>query len=177
MNELIQVTRKDTTLNSTLDIKSILSNANSTSIPSRLIGKNISSISQESYTIISSIHYLSQEQKDKLITKLINDSFQDPTKGRVCNDRNGQIRSFSLYMFIDQICDLQNSSYLCLIPRNPLKKQTGGILVGVKFTNTGMDIRILSGKRILQYKFDEYYIFQKLKEEDQLILYIQAQSL
>lgn len=156
MNELIQVTRKDTTLNSTLDIKSILSNANSTSIPSRLIGKNISSISQESYTIISSIHYLSQEQKDKLIIKLINDS---------------------LYMFIDQICDLQNSSYLCLIPRNPLKKQTGGILVGVKFTNTGMDIRILSGKRILQYKFDEYYIFQKLKEEDQLILYIQAQSL
>ena len=155
MNELIQVTRKDTTLNSTLDIKSILSNANSTSIPSRLIGKNISSISQESYTIISSIHYLSQEQKDKLIIKLINDS---------------------LYMFIDQICDLQNSSYLCLIPRNPLKKQTGGILVGVKFTNTGMDIRILSGKRILQYKFDEYYIFQKLKEEDQLILYIQRQS-
>lgn len=170
MNELIQSTRKDTNLNSTLDIKGILSNANSTQIPSRLIGKNISSISQESYTIISSIHYMTQEQKDKLITKLINDSFH------LCNDRNGQVRSFSLYMFIDQICDLQNSSYLCLIPRNPLKKQTGGILVGVKFTNTGLDIRILSGKRILQYKFDEYYIFQKLKEEDRLILYIQQQS-
>lgn len=156
MNELIQTIRKDTNLNSTLDIKSILSNANSTSIiPSRLIGKNISSISKESYTIISSINYLSQEQKDKLITKLINDS---------------------LYMFIDQICDLKNSSYLCLIPRNSLKKQTGGILVGVKFTNTGLDIRILSGKRILQYKFDEYYIFQKLKEEDSLILYIQQQT-
>jgi hypothetical protein len=154
-NELIQTAKKDTNLKSTLDIKSILNTNATPTIPSRLVGKNIQSISQETHTIISSIHYLSQEQQNELIIKLVNDS---------------------LYMFIDRCCDLKNSSYLRLIPRDPNKKQTGGFLIGVKILDIGMDILILSGKRVLQYKFDQYFIFQKLKEDELLFLYINNQD-
>lgn len=75
-------------------------------------------------------------------------------------------------MFIDRCCDLQNSAYLRLIPRDSNKKQTGGFLIGVKILDIGMDILIMSGKRVLQYKFDKYFIFQKLKEDELLFLYI-----
>lgn len=154
-NELIQTAKKDTNLKSTLDIKSILNTNATPTIPSRLVGKTIQSISQETHTIISSIHYLSQEQHNELITKLVNSS---------------------LYMFIDRVCDLHNSMYLRLIPRDSNKKQTGGFLIGVKILDIGIDILILSGKRVLQYKFDQYFIFQKLKEDDLLFLYINNQN-
>ena len=152
LNDLIQITKKDINYKSSLDINAILSNANTTpTIKPHLESKTLESITHETHTILSSIKYLSNEQKNTLITKLVVDS---------------------LYMFVDKLYDLHNSSYLRLIPRNPSKKQTGGILVGVKFTNIGIDILILSGRRMLQYKFDEYYIFQKLKDEELVILHI-----
>lgn len=150
-NEFIQTAKKDTNLKSALDIKSILNTNTTPTIPSRLVDKTIQSISQETHTIISSIRYLSQEQQNELTTKLVDDS---------------------LYMFIDRCCDLQNSAYLRLIPRDSNKKQTGGFLIGVKILDIGMDILIMSGKRVLQYKFDKYFIFQKLKEDELLFLYI-----
>ena len=147
MNELIKNTKKDESLHSSLDINNILSNANETTSRHYLLDKTNKSISKEINEIIHSIQYFTQEQKYKLLGVLDNN-----------------------YMFIDNLCDLNNSYYLRLIPRNPSKKQTGGVLVGVKFLSTGTDIMVLSGGRILQYKYDNYFIFMKLNQEDKLIL-------
>jgi hypothetical protein len=146
MDELIKNIKKDTSLHSSLDINSILSTATTTTTRHYLNGKTMHYISKEINEVINSIQYFTQEQKEKLLGVL-----------------DG-------YLFIDHLCDLQNSYYLRLIPRTSTKKQTGGVLVGVKFLSTGTDIMILSGKRILQFKIDEYYIFMKLNQEDKLIL-------
>ena len=147
MNELIKKTKGDTSLNSSLDINSILSNTDSILPRSYLIDKTLITLSQEINDVINSIHYFTQEQKDKCLGILTNE-----------------------YMYIYNLCDLNNSHYLKLIPRDPSKKQTGGVLVGVKILTMGIDILVLSGKRILQYKYDNYYIFQKFKYDDLLIL-------
>lgn len=149
-NKLVKA-KKDTSLHSTLDINNILSNAPTVSTMTTtrpyLEGKTMLSISKDVEHAVNSIPYFYQEHKDKLISVL-----------------------FNQYILIENLCDLQNSYYLRLIPKDPSKKKTGGTLVGVKFLSTGTDILVLSGKRILQYKFDNYYIFMKLKQEDLLIL-------
>lgn len=149
LNKLFKAEKKDTSLHSSLDINNIISNAPTMTTRPYLEGKTMLSISQDMEEVVNSIPYFTQEHKQKLISVLFNE-----------------------YMFIDQLCDLQNSSYLRLIPRDPMKKQTGGVLVGVKFLTTGTDILVLSGKRILQYKYDRYYIFMKMSADDLILLCI-----
>jgi len=46
----------------------------------------------------------------------------------------------------------------------------GGIVVDIKFTNSGTQILCKNKNRFIQYKFDDCITFQKLTEDEQLLL-------
>jgi hypothetical protein len=46
----------------------------------------------------------------------------------------------------------------------------GGIVVDIKFTNTGTQILCKNKDRFVQYKFDDCLTFQKLTDDEQLLL-------
>jgi hypothetical protein len=54
------------------------------------------------------------------------------------------------------------------IPRPVLTN--GGIVVDIKFTNTSAQILCKNKDRFVQYKFDDCLTFQKLSEDEQLLL-------
>jgi hypothetical protein len=54
------------------------------------------------------------------------------------------------------------------IPRPVLTN--GGIVVDIKFTNTGTQILCKNKDRFVQYKFDDCLTFQKLTDDEQLLL-------
>jgi len=55
-----------------------------------------------------------------------------------------------------------------LMPRPVLTN--GGIVVDIKFTNTGTQILCKNKDRFVQYKFDDCITFQKLTDDEQLLL-------
>ena len=75
------------------------------------------------------------------------------------------------YCPIEELHELRNGQYVKWIPKDDLNVlKPGGTYIGVKFCNTGtlLVIRTFFGKnvRIFHLKFDNYYIFQKIRKED-----------
>ena len=78
------------------------------------------------------------------------------------------------YCPIEELHELRNGQYVKWIPKDDLNVlKPGGTYIGVKFCNTGtlLVIRTFFGKnvRIFHLKFDNYYIFQKITEENILM--------
>ena len=79
------------------------------------------------------------------------------------------------YRYIDEIHELSAGKHVrwIRIPKIPTDKislTNGGIIVNIKFTDTGTQVLVKNGTRFIQYKFDECLTFQKLSSDEQLIL-------
>ena len=79
------------------------------------------------------------------------------------------------YRYIDEIHELSAGKHVrwIRIPKIPTDKislTNGGIIVNIKFTDTGTQVLVKNGNRFIQYKFDECLTFQKLSGDEQLIL-------
>ena len=81
------------------------------------------------------------------------------------------------YRFVDEIHELHKGKNVRWIRRlkdknpNQVRLTNGGIVVDIKFLDTGVQVLCLnSQQRFIQYKFDDCLTFQKLSPEEQLIL-------
>lgn len=79
------------------------------------------------------------------------------------------------YRYIDEIHELSAGKHVRWIrfPKTDTDKVTltnGGIIVNIKFTDTGTQVLTKNGARFIQYKFDDCLTFQKLSADEQLIL-------
>ena len=77
------------------------------------------------------------------------------------------------YCPIEELHELRTGQYIKWIPKeNTSIIKPGGVYIGVKFCNTGtlLTVRMIFGRerryRIFHLKFDNYYIFQKIRKED-----------
>jgi hypothetical protein len=77
------------------------------------------------------------------------------------------------YRLVDELQDLHKGKHIRWIRRANSKLTNGGVVVDIKFLDNGTQILCMnSGKRFIQYKYDECVTFQKLSQTESLILMI-----
>ena len=86
-------------------------------------------------------------------------------------DYNNKLKN---YRYIEDLSDMNYGSYIRWINiRDPskIKLTNGGIVCDVKFTNTGVNVVCKNARnRIFQIKIDECIVFQRLTDQEQVIL-------
>ena len=120
-----------------------------------------------------------------------NDYLENKTTGDIANTIMEELEELGLsqeeiepiyikllgYRFVDEIHELHKGKNVRWIRRlkdknpNQVRLTNGGIVVDIKFLDTGVQVLCLnSQQRFIQYKFDDCLTFQKLSSEEQLIL-------
>ena len=168
INEIFERAKKDPSLFSTMDIENLL-NTIENEKNDYLENKTMSDIAT---TIMEQLNDLKigSREVDAIYGKLIGYRFVDELhelhKGKhvrwvrkQCNNNikltNGQLGNIKL-----------TNGQL-----GNVKLTNGGIVVDIKFLDTGVQVLCLnSQQRFIQYKFDDCLTFQKLSVEEQLIL-------
>lgn len=76
------------------------------------------------------------------------------------------------YRYVDELHLLHKGKYVRWIRLDsPLTMSVGGVVVDIKFGDEGVNILCrLSSGRFIQYRFDRCMTYQKLSDEEQLIL-------
>jgi len=77
------------------------------------------------------------------------------------------------YKYVDEMTDLHVGSYIRWIPLtnpNELRLKQGSILCDIKITDDGLSLVCKGYNRHFQIKFDENLIFQRLSEQEQVLL-------
>jgi len=128
----------------TLDIESILENANSTS--PYLQEKTIEDIHREVFEAISEIPGMTNELLEEYCRKLAG------------------------YRYVEKLCDLQIRKNVRWIRKDTLKLTRGGLLLQIAFEADQVKLLCKSNQIFFRYTFDDCVNFQKLTVEEQLIL-------
>lgn len=75
------------------------------------------------------------------------------------------------YRLVDELHELHKGKHVRWIRRDTNKLTNGGIVVDIKFLDTGTQVLCKNSmNRFIQYKYDECITFQKLSHTEQLIL-------
>lgn len=115
-------------------------------------------------------------------TNLINTSFQ-----QIAKDKNDILQNLHLqkdklkdfhkklrhYRYIDELNDLKYGQYIRWINLNneSLKLTSGGIFLDLKLLNNGTHVVCKNNmNRVFQIKFDECIFFQKISNQEEIIL-------
>jgi hypothetical protein len=151
ISNIFESAKKDDVLN--LDVDEILNNLDLEN-KGYLENRKIESLLEENNDAISKLNGIDEDNVCKLCNKL------------------------KIYRFVDEIYDLHLGKHVRWIrksdPEHKLK--VGGIVVDIKFLDLGTHILIFNkyiSKKPIQYKFDDVLTFQKLSDEEQLILFVQ----
>jgi len=143
IQKIFEDARKDPALLGTLNIQELLNNADS--VGNYLEDKSLADITNDIYNIVGSLK-ISRKEKKEICDKLAE------------------------YRFVDEIYKLHRGKYLRWISKSN-KLTNGGILVDIKFLDTGINILCKNmNNQFFQYTFDECLTFQKLSEDEILIL-------
>lgn len=76
------------------------------------------------------------------------------------------------YRYVDEVSDLLRGRHVKWMNLTKPKKTLtgGGIIMNIKFLDNGVHILCNNGSRFTQYKFDDCITFQKLSQQEELIL-------
>ena len=75
------------------------------------------------------------------------------------------------YRMIDELHELHKGKHVRWIRRGTNKLTNGGIVVDIKFLDTGTHVLCMNSmNRFIQYKYDECVTFQKMSSTEMLIL-------
>ena len=149
--EEIQNQRNNPELTNTLDIQHILEQSHETHY---LKDKTVATISVE-------------------ITENIRAAFPDITELEI----NRLLDKLSDFRFVENVCDFHKgvqARWIRLVHDYP-KLTNGGIVMDVKFTDSGVQVLCKSkNNRFIQYKIDECLTFQKLNQDEIMILHLSS---
>ena len=147
VQEILENCKSDPSLLSTLNIDEILE-AVEKDKHEYLDNKTLDTISQEIFESINNLGITKEKQTD-FCKKLLE------------------------YRYVDELFELHRGKFVRWIRKtNPEILTNGGIVVDVKFLDNGINILVKNSSipRFIQYKFDDCLSFQKLSQEEQLIL-------
>ena len=76
------------------------------------------------------------------------------------------------FRFVDEVYLLHRGKYVRWIRNDSIsnKLEIGGIVVDIKITDCGVNVLCKLGARFTQYKFNECLTYQKLSQDEMLIL-------
>lgn len=145
IDEIFEAAQKDPALFSTLDIEALLDSVENEK-NDYLENKTMDDITKDVFENLAELALTKEKTKD-LCDKLIG------------------------YRFIDEINELFRGRHVRWIRRDSDKLTTGGIVVDIKFLKDGIQVLTKNNmNRFIQYRFDECLSFQKLSNEEQLLL-------
>jgi NDP-sugar pyrophosphorylase family protein len=145
INELFETAMKDPTLFSTIDIDKLLSSIEN--------DKN-DYLENKSMKIIT----------NEIYEKINETGIDKKTRLEYCQKLVG-------YRLVDNVHELHKGKHLRWIRESSKNLTNGGIVVNIKFLDTGTHVLCMSsGNRFIQFKFDDCIIFQKMTIEEQLIM-------
>lgn len=105
----------------------------------------------------------------KGITDEIHDIMQSLIKERELQEKN--CLKLVDYRLVDELHELHKGKHVRWIRRDTNKLTNGGIVVDIKFLDTGTQVLCKNSmNRFIQYKYDQCITFQKLSHTEQLIL-------
>jgi len=126
---------------------------------------------------------------NKTLVNIAEDKFNQLKKLNLGKEQTKVLFSkLAEYRYIDEICQLHKGKHVRWIrniiinptetsinnkTKKPINLTTGGIVVDIKFLDTGTHIMVLTNNpkcKCIQYKFDDCITFQKLSVDEQLIL-------
>ncbi len=82
-------------------------------------------------------------------------------------------KKLKYYRYCSELSDLQDGHYIRWIPlKNPdnIKLTLGGFYIDTEFANDCLQIICKNGRRKIRAKFDEILIFQKISNQEAVIL-------
>jgi hypothetical protein len=131
---------------------------------------------QHLLTQSSETHYL----KDKTIGS-VSEEIRENIRAVFINTIETEIHELvgklSDFRWVENVCDLHKGvqvRWIRLSQDSP-KLTNGGIVVDVKFTDSGVQVLCKSkNNRFIQYKMDECLTFQKLNEDELMILHLSS---
>jgi len=145
INELFENAMKDPSLFSTLDIDKLLGSIENDK-NDYLENKSMKVITQEIYEKLEELN-IPQKTRFEYCQKLVG------------------------YRLVDDVHELHKGKHLRWLRQNSPKLTNGGIVMNIKFLDTGTHVLCMSnGNRFIQFKFDECILFQKMTLEEQLIM-------
>jgi len=147
IKQQIQRERQNPNLENTLDIQKLLEKSNGTSY---LQNKTLDGICKE-------------------VMDMVNNTFPQTIHSNI-----SMIYKLSEYRFVENICDLHKGKHIRWIrlsyAESP-KLTNGGIVTDIKFNDNGIHVLCKSNNhRFIQYKFDDCLTFQKLNDDELMIL-------
>jgi len=145
INDVYNEAIKDPSLLASLDVEQLLSTLENEN-NDYLEDKTLKGITDEIHDIIqSAIEDI--ELQEKICLKLLD------------------------YRLVDELHELHKGKHVRWIRRDTNKLTNGGIVVDIKFLDTGTQVLCKNSmNRFIQYKYDECITFQKLSPTEQLIL-------
>jgi NDP-sugar pyrophosphorylase family protein len=145
INELFENAMKDPSLFSTLDIDKLLGSIENDK-NDYLENKSMKIITHEIYEKLEELN-IPQKKRFEYCQKLVG------------------------YRLVDDVHELHKGKHLRWLRQNSPKLTNGGIVMNIKFLDTGTHVLCMSnGNRFIQFKFDECILFQKMTLEEQLIM-------
>lgn len=103
------------------------------------------------------------------IEKILKDISDILTENSVTDIEN-KVSKLINYRYVDELCDIHKGKNLKLIRKIDNKFFNGGLVLDIKFLDNGTHIMCKNFHNIKQYKFDDFFCFQKLTNEELLIL-------
>jgi hypothetical protein len=147
INELFENAMRDPELFSTIDINKLLETIENDK-SDYLEKKTMKKITNEIYEKIKTLN-TQQKEKHEFCNKLIG------------------------YRLVDDVHELHKGKHIRWIRENSQKANltNGGIVMDIKFLDNGTHVLCMSsGNRFVQFKFDDCIIFQKMTQEEQIIM-------
>ena len=145
--QLINNERQNSDLENTLDVQDMLLQTHGTS-------------------------YLQNKTLQMVCTELMN--IINQTFPQLIQSNISIISKLAEYRYIENICDLHKGKHIRWIRLNmddSPKLTNGGIVTDIKFNDNGIHVQCKSNNhRFIQYKFDDCLTFQKLSDDELMIL-------
>ena len=132
------------------------------------------------------------QEKISLIQKALdnenNSSIMKLTHSQIMAEKNDVLQKLQLssqalkdihkklksYRYVEDVADINYGSYVRwvkLTDPDSVKLSNGGILIDIKITDSGLQLLCKNNmNRVMQIKLDECLVFQKLTEQEKIIL-------
>jgi len=153
--------------------------------PSELTADTIEQVYKDAIndpTLLSSLDIdelldtLENETNDYLENKTLDGITDEIYEGvcEICDEKEIQEKiclKLIGYRMIDELHELHKGKHVRWIRRGTNKLTNGGIVVDIKFLDTGTHVLCMNSmNRFIQYKYDECVTFQKMSSTEMLIL-------
>ena len=155
VHDIFNAAQNDPTLKSQINVAEILQNTRTDSV------KSLETVTQEVLNELKDVYEQNHNSCGSLTLSERNDAIKE------------MYAKLKEYRVINEVFEIHRGKHVRWIRRQAKTVQltAGGIVMEIKFFDTGTHILVkCGGSRFIQIKYDDCAIFQKLSDEEQIVM-------